>query len=96
MTAASAEAWTRPTRPTRSARAGFDTLPAGDYLVSLAIPDDLSGDPMYKATGEEDINIGNGNDIVPQVPPPACAGARHVVDVAGIDAEGDLADPAQR
>ena len=35
---------------------------------------------MYKATGEEDINIGNGNQLVPQVPPPACAGALHTVD----------------
>ena len=33
------------------------------------------GKPMYKVTGEEDINIGNGDQIVPQVPPPACAGS---------------------
>ena len=47
----------------------------GDYLVHVAIPDDATGNPMYKVTGEEDINIGNGDQIVPQVPPPACAGA---------------------
>ncbi len=66
----------------------FTTLPAGDYLVSLDMPDDSTGNPMYKATGEEDINIGNGNDVVPQVPPPACAGALHTVDVAGDQTDG--------
>ncbi len=48
---------------------------AGDYLVEVAIPDDATGNPMYKVTREEDINIGNGDQIIPQVPPPACAGA---------------------
>ena len=57
---------------------------AHDYLVSLEIPDDASGAPMYGVTGEEDINIGHGDQIVPQVPPPACAGALHTVDVADI------------
>ncbi|HQR26823.1 MAG TPA: SdrD B-like domain-containing protein [Nocardioides sp.] len=61
----------------------FTALGAGDYLVSLDIPDDRTGNPMYKVTGEEDINIGNGNQIVPQVPPPSCAGALHTVDLAG-------------
>ncbi len=68
----------------------FEPLGAGDYLVRVAIPEDDFGKPLYKPTGEEDINIGNGNQIVPQVPPPPCAGALHTVDVAGIDAEGDL------
>ena len=36
---------------------------------------------MYQVTREEDINIGNGDQIIPQVPPPACAGALHTVDV---------------
>ena len=39
---------------------------------------------MYKVTREEDINIANGDQFVPQVPPPACAGPLHTVDVAGI------------
>ena len=43
---------------------------------------------MYKVTGEEDINIGNGDQIVPQVPPPACAGALHTVDLAGDGTDG--------
>ena len=66
----------------------FSTLPAGDYLVSLDIPDDITGNPMYKTTGEEDINIGNGNQIVPQVPPPACAGSLHTVDLGGDQTDG--------
>ncbi|MEQ6901411.1 SdrD B-like domain-containing protein [Nocardioides sp. YIM 152588] len=66
----------------------FTALPAGDYLVRLAIPDDASGDPRYQATGEEDINIGNGDQIIPQVPPPACAGPLHTVDVAGVGTDG--------
>lgn len=61
----------------------FSPLGAGDYLVTVDIPNDAKGKPRYKATGEEDINIGNGDQIVPQVPPPACAGPLHTVDLAG-------------
>ena len=60
----------------------FTALPASDYLVSLEIPDEANGRPMYKVTGEEDINIGNGDQIVPQVPPPACAGSMRTIDLA--------------
>ncbi|MEO8106939.1 MAG: SdrD B-like domain-containing protein, partial [Actinomycetes bacterium] len=66
----------------------FEPLLSGDYLVHLAFPDDETGDPMYKATGEEDINIGNGDKFVPQVPPPACAGPLHTVDLAGDGTDG--------
>ncbi len=66
----------------------MDPLGSGDYLVSVDIPKDRSDKPMYKATGEEDINIGHGDQIVPQVPPPACAGALHTVDVAGLGTDG--------
>ncbi|MCW2797968.1 SdrD B-like domain-containing protein, partial [Nocardioides sp.] len=66
----------------------FTPLAAGDYLVKAAIPDDASGMPMYKVTGEEDINIGNGDQIIPQVPPPACAGALHTVDLVGDGTDG--------
>ncbi len=63
-----------------------------DYLVQVEIP--TEGDvygaaavhptrPLYKVTREEDINIGNGDSFVPQVPPSACAGPLHTVDVAG-------------
>ncbi len=66
----------------------FTSLGAADYLVEVDIPKDQSGKPMYKATGEEDINIGNGDQIVPQVPPPACAGALHTVDLKGDGTDG--------
>jgi len=68
-----------------------------DYLVKVEIPteadvygvDAVHPDrPLYKVTREEDINIGNGDSFVPQVPPPACAGALHTVDVAGQGTDG--------
>jgi hypothetical protein len=68
-----------------------------DYLVKIVIPNeaDVYGTdavhpdrPLYKVTREEDINIGNGDSFVPQVPPPACAGALHTVDVAGQGTDG--------
>ena len=68
----------------------FSALPADDYLVhvDLASQVDVNGDPIYKVTREEDINIGNGDTFVPQVPPPACAGPLHTVDVAGMAPDG--------
>jgi uncharacterized repeat protein (TIGR01451 family) len=62
----------------------FTALDAGDYLVHIDLGDktDDQGNPIYKVTKEEDINIGNGDSFVPQVPPPSCAGALHTVDVA--------------
>ncbi len=66
----------------------LEPLSAGEYLVRVVPPNDALGNPMYKATSEEDINIGNGDQIIPQVPPPACAGALHTVDVAGIAPDG--------
>jgi len=61
----------------------FTPLGAADYLVQIQIPQDQFGTPEYQVTGEEDINIARGNQIVPQVPPPACAGALHTVDLLG-------------
>lgn len=58
-------------------------LPAGDYLVEVAIPNDATGRPMYKVTREEDVNIGNGDQFIPAVPPSACAGPLHTVDSTG-------------
>ena len=57
----------------------FEPLAADSYLVSIEIPDDASGDPKYQVTSEEDINIARGDQVVPQVPPPSCAGALHTV-----------------
>ncbi|MHB8891129.1 MAG: hypothetical protein ACYC65_03700 [Candidatus Limnocylindrales bacterium] len=63
----------------------FGALAADAYLVHLDLGSrtDDNGDPIYRVTREEDINIGNGDTFVPQVPPPACAGPLHQVDVAG-------------
>ena len=77
----------------------FSRSPRGDYLVDVGHRRqvDDAGDPMYKVTREEDINIGNGDQFVPQVPPPACAGALHTVDVAGMATlTGDLESVRQR
>ena len=61
----------------------FTALPGGhDYLVDVEIPDDAYGRPIYTVTKEEDINIAEGDEIIPQVPPPACVGPLHTVDVA--------------
>jgi hypothetical protein len=68
-----------------------------DYLVKVEIPTeaDVYGAAavhpdrlLYKVTREEDINIGNGDSFVPQVPPSPCAGVLHTVDVAGNGMDG--------
>ncbi len=54
------------------AEAGFtgadaeQSLPAGQYVVSVDIPQDEYGTPQYKPTREEDINIFTGDDMAPQ------------------------------
>jgi len=63
-------------------------IPAGDYLVEVIAPEDSLGRPQYQVVREEDINIFGGDEFVPAVPPPACAGPNHVVDVAGVGADG--------
>jgi hypothetical protein len=73
-------------RDSTGADVGFTTLPgARDYLVEVDLMSqvDLQGQPIYKVTREEDINIGNGDEFIPAVPPSACAGALHVVDSSG-------------
>lgn len=77
-----------PANPTCTGGTGFEALGAGDYLVSVDIPKDARGKPMYDVTSEEDINIARGDQIVPQVPPPSCAGAQHTVDVDGVATDG--------
>jgi hypothetical protein len=62
----------------------FTPLAARDYLVQVDLssqPDLATGEPIYKVTREEDINIGNGDEFIPPaVPPSACAGALHIVN----------------
>ena len=48
---------------------------------------------MYSVTSEEDINIARGDTVVPQVPPPSCAGPLHTVDVLGDGTDGYPAQP---
>ena len=76
----------------------FESLPADDYLVHVGNIADEVGQPVYQFTREEDINIGNGDSFVPQVPPPSCAGALHTVDVAGAGSDSypatTVPDPA--
>lgn len=76
----------------------FETLPADDYLVHVNNVDDFKGNPVYKFTREEDINIGNGDAFVPQVPPPSCAGPLHTVDLADSGTDGydatSIVDPS--
>ncbi|MGZ5287960.1 MAG: SdrD B-like domain-containing protein [Actinomycetota bacterium] len=60
----------------------FTPLTAGDYLVRVVPQEDESGNPLYRFTREEDINIGNGDALIPQAVPPACAGDLHQVDVS--------------
>ncbi len=47
---------------------GFSGMPAGDYIVSVEIPDNPAGPatPMYKVTAEEDVNVFDGDSYVPQ------------------------------
>ena len=66
----------------------FTALDAGDYLVSIEVPEDASGTPEYQVTSEEDINVGRGDTVVPQVPPPSCAGPLHTVDLEGDGTDG--------
>ncbi len=71
----------------------FTPLPGGlDYLVKVEIPTDVNGRPAYKVTREEDVNIFHGDQFIPQVPPPACAGPLHVVDVKSVDGIHNLPD----
>jgi len=69
------------------------SLTPGNYLVSVEIPNDAWGKPLYKVTKEEDINIFSGDAYVPQVPPPACAGPLHTVHVVSDTAQANW-DPA--
>jgi hypothetical protein len=75
-----------PANPVCTGPDGFTTLlGAKDYLVEVDLRSqlDLQGNPIYKVTREEDINIGNGDALVPAVPPSACVGALHVVNSSG-------------
>ncbi|MFN2183931.1 MAG: SdrD B-like domain-containing protein [Anaerolineae bacterium] len=64
-------------------------IPPGDYLVEVVIPNDpIFGRPLYEVTREEDLNMFDGDVFLPQIPPSACAGPLHIVDVAGVATDG--------
>jgi hypothetical protein len=50
-------------------------LAAGSWIVEIDEPDD------YRVVMEEDINVFYGDQFVPTVPPPPCAGPTHTVTV---------------
>ena len=64
-------------------------LAAGDYIVE-AVPL-----PGYQVVKEEDINVFSGDQLVPLIPPPPCAGKLHTVHVTDnpADALFDPGDP---
>lgn len=75
----------------------FTALTAGDYIVEVEIPTEADAwgaaavhpeRPLYQFTREEDINIFDGDQFVPQIPPPECAGPLHTVDVEGVGTDG--------
>jgi len=62
----------------------FEDVPAGAYIVELA--------PLehYRQIKEEDQNTDQGDDFIPAVPPPPCAGPLHLVNDARNPADGQM------
>lgn len=58
-------------------------LPSGAWVVEVVPP------PGYQVVREEDVNVFGGDQFVPAVPPPPCAGPLHQVDVMGVGPDGD-------
>ncbi len=67
-----------------------EILTADDYIVSVDIPQDALGNPMYKVTKEEDVNIFGGDDMTPQE---GIATPTGVVPGAGADCAPDSTKP---
>jgi len=63
-------------------------LTAGEYLVEVVNPADALGRPIYQVVREEDVNVFDGDQFTPAIPPPACAGPLHTVDVVNAGADG--------
>jgi hypothetical protein len=43
---------------------------------------------MFQVTREEDLNMFDGDEFIPEIPPPACYGPLHFVDVADDEVDG--------
>src|SRR4029079_14893960 len=54
-------------------------LVPGDYITHVVSPDGAGGNPLYRVVAEEDVNVDEGDEFVPQIPPPPCAGDLHQV-----------------
>jgi hypothetical protein len=63
-------------------------LPPGHYLVEVVIPEDAFGKPLFQVTREEDLNMFDGDEFIPLIPPPACAGPLHTVNLAEANPDG--------
>ena len=61
-------------------------LVPGDYIVEAPAPD------HYQVVREEDVNVNDGDQFVPQLPPAPCVGAMHTVDVKSPDGVHALPD----
>ena len=82
------------------AAAGYEPQPleAGDYLVSVDIPDNpVGGKAMYKVTSEEDVNVFTGDTYLPQenYPPATPAIASDPGDPPPPDVTPPSHDPSQ-
>jgi hypothetical protein len=69
---------------------GCVPLDDGKWIVEVVPP------AGYRPVMEEDINVFGGDQLVPAVPPPPCAGPMHTVDVVDdpSDAHFDPTDPS--
>ena len=57
-------------------------LPPRDYVVEVEPP------PFYQVIKEEDQNTDEGDEFVPQIPPPPCVGDDHLVNDSRNPADG--------
>ncbi|MCB9079512.1 MAG: hypothetical protein H6631_18065, partial [Anaerolineaceae bacterium] len=60
----------------------FEGTPKGAYIVEMVAP------LGYRHIKEEDQNTDQGDDFIPQVPPPPCAGPLHLVNDPRNPADG--------
>jgi hypothetical protein len=58
-------------------------LTVGDYIVEPEIPNDpVFGQPEFNIQREEDVDVFNIPQVVPQLPPAPCVGPLHTVHVS--------------
>ncbi len=60
----------------------FEGMPVGQYIVEVVAPDG------YQVIAEEHQNTDQGDDFVPQIPPPPCSGPLHLVEDPRNPADG--------